>query len=80
MRITKDEARILADAISEEKYNIVENLDPKISTLTMGALQDLEDRLTEYGQDARRNGRTSQNDFTDLLKRFTNKFLTKKFF
>lgn len=73
MRITKDEARILAEAISEEKYNIVRNLDPKLTIQVMNALQALEDKLTEYGQDARRNGRTSQNDFTDLLKRYSNK-------
>ena len=33
-------------------------------------LEDLELRLANFGKDKRRNGRTSQNDWQDLLKRF----------
>jgi hypothetical protein len=48
MRLTKDEARILAEAMEEYKYKVVENPHYK-----------------------RRNGRTSQDNFNDLIKRLT---------
>lgn len=71
MNITKDEARILAEALSEDKYAMVDKMPKEVSTKVFDALEDLENRLTEFGQDKRRNGRTSQNDFSDLLKRYS---------
>jgi hypothetical protein len=46
MRLTKDEARILAEAMAEYKY-----------------------KLEMFGDDKRRVGRTSQDNFNDLIKR-----------
>jgi hypothetical protein len=55
MRLTKDEARILAEAMAEYKYKVVEN--PHYKELEM------------FGDDKRRNGRTTQDNFNDLIKR-----------
>jgi len=68
MRLTKDEARILAAAISEYKYEIVEETMRDLRC--MDKLNDLEERLEAYGKDRRRTGRSSQNDWSDLIKRF----------
>lgn len=69
MRLTKDEARILAAAIGDFKYKIVE--DTLRDLRCMDKLNELEERLTEFGKDKRRTGRTSQDDWWDLIKRFT---------
>lgn len=68
MKLTKDEARILAAAISDFKYRIVEETMRDLRC--MDKLNELEDRLEEFGKDKRRTGRTSQNDWSDLIKRF----------
>ncbi len=65
MRITKDEARILAAAMEMAKYDL--------NILALGVfdkLEQLEDRLNEFGKDKRRTGRTSMDDFHDCMKRF----------
>ncbi len=68
MKLTKDEARILAAAIGDFKYIIVEETMRDLRC--MDKLNELEDRLEEFGKDKRRTGRTSQNDWSDLIKRF----------
>jgi len=68
MRLTKDEARILSAAIGDFKYRIVEETMRDLRC--MDKLNDLEERLEEFGKDKRRTGRTSQNDWSDLIKRF----------
>ena len=68
MKLTKDEARILAAAIGDFKYRIVEETMRDLRC--MDKLNELEDRLEEFGKDKRRTGRTSQNDWSDLIKRF----------
>lgn len=68
MKLTKDEARILAAAIGDFKYRIVEETMRDLRL--MDKLNELEDRLEEFGKDKRRTGRTSQNDWSDLIKRF----------
>jgi hypothetical protein len=68
MRLTKDEARILAAAIADYKYKIAE--DSPMNSNLMDRLNDLELRLEKFGKDQRRTGRTSQNDWSDLIKRF----------
>lgn len=65
MNINKDEARILAEAISVAKH--------EWATLPNGgfaALGALEKRLETFGKDKRRNGRTTQDSWNDCLKRF----------
>ena len=70
MRLTKDEARILAEAMEEYKYKVVEN--PHYKELgVFDKLFDLQYKLEMFGDDKRRNGRTSQDNFHDCIIRFT---------
>ena len=70
MRLTKDEARILAEAMEEYKYKVVEN--PNYKELgVFNKLHDLQYKLEMFGDDKRRNGRTSQDNFHDCIIRFT---------
>ena len=68
MKLTRDEARLLSLALSEYKYDLLDK-HRNLTTLS-DKLQDLEKRLEDAGKDQRRNGRTTQDDFTDMLKRF----------
>jgi hypothetical protein len=70
MRLTKDEARILAEAMDEYKYKVVENSYYK-ELGVFNKLHDLQYKLEMFGDDKRRNGRTSQDNFNDLIKRLT---------
>ena len=70
MRLTKDEARILAEAMAEYKYKVVENAHYK-ELGVFNKLHDLQYKLEMFGDDKRRNGRTSQDNFNDLIKRLT---------
>ena len=71
MRLTKDEARILAEAMAEYKYKVVEN--PYYKELgVFDKLFDLQYKLEMFGDDKRRVGRTSQDNFNDLIKRIAN--------
>lgn len=70
MRLTKDEARILVEAMAEYKYKVVEN--PYYKELGLfNKLNDLQYKLEMFGDDKRRYGRTSQDNFNDLIKRLT---------
>lgn len=69
MRITKDEARILAMALKEEKYNLNDSTANKIEGY-FEELVKLENKLEEFGKDLRRTGRTSLDDDYNLAKRF----------
>jgi len=65
MRITKDEARILAAAMEEAKY--------ELATLSFNfyeKLEELQNKLREFGTDQRRTGRTSMDSFDDCIRRF----------
>jgi hypothetical protein len=68
MKLTKDEASILAYAMEVAKY---EMLTTSFNVYT--SLEHLQNRLEEAGKDKRRRGRTTQNDWNDLLKRFIKK-------
>lgn len=71
MTITKDEARILAHALDEYKYELYASYpDDKLSK----AIEPLIDKLREQGDDKRRYGRTSQDSFYDVLRRYVIKF------
>ena len=67
MKLTKDEARILASALNDFKFRLNDNHD--IDGL-FSKLENLEVKLENFGKDKRRTGRTSQNDWSDLMKRF----------
>lgn len=70
MRLTKDEARILAEALDEAKYDINDKAITHIPQL-FGNLEMLQKKLEEFGKDKRRKGRTSMDDWHDLIKRFS---------
>ena len=67
MKITKDEARILSSAINDYKFRLKSDSD---SFDLFDALETLEIKLEKFGKDKRRTGRTSQDSFSDLLKRY----------
>lgn len=78
MKLTKDEARILGEIMAEGRYNWLDSIETKVdANNTAHALGDLLNRLQKHGKDKRRRGRTSMNDFSDLLRRFTAAFLTR---
>jgi hypothetical protein len=75
MRLTKDEARILAVALESDKYSISRLVHDEIdgergSLKMMEKLNQLEEKLLDSGKDKRRIGRTSMDDFPDCLKRY----------
>jgi hypothetical protein len=73
MRLTKDEARILAVALEEFKYKVVEGNSNYKELNVFNKLNDLEYKLFLFGDDKRRLGRTSQDNFNDCIIRFTKK-------
>jgi hypothetical protein len=72
MNINKDEAAIISEAIREFKFQIVEKNN--ISGL-FDNLVRLENKIRYYSKDSRRFGRTSQNDWSDILTRFSKKII-----
>ena len=74
MNITKDEARILADALDEAMYNYTDKMsnNKEEANKNIKAFISLKERLEVFSYDERRRGRTSMNSFTDTLKRFCN--------
>jgi hypothetical protein len=68
MKISKDEARILAAALHAFKFEVQYARDNK---LIFESMEKLEMRLDQFGKDKRRTGRTSQNGWGDLLKRYS---------
>jgi hypothetical protein len=66
MKLTKDQARILAASLNDFKYRL--NNENNIDGL-FDSLEKLELKLEKFGKDKRRTGRTSMDDFSDLLKR-----------
>lgn len=71
MKLTKDEARILGEAMATAKYEIIEKRRHMEGLFEK--LIALELRLDNEGKDRRRTGRKSQDDFDDVLKRFAKK-------
>jgi hypothetical protein len=71
MKLTKDQARILAAALKVAKYDFSESCRYKEESLqTFNKLSELEDRLHCYGDDKHRKWRTSQEDWNDFLNRY----------
>ncbi len=71
MKLTRDEAGLLADALYVAKYEFFQGYRD-IEGLHE-AINDLEKRLREEGQDKRRTGRTSMDTSSDMLKRLVKK-------
>lgn len=72
MRLTKDEARILAQSLNEYKYNVVNGIKEFKKLDVFIKLHDLQYKLEMFGDDKRRYGRTSQDSLIDCFKRFVN--------
>ena len=72
MRLTKDEASILAEAMEEYKYKVINDYKDAKDLGAFEKLHVLQQRLEFYGDDKRRHGRTSFNSFHDLIVRFCN--------
>jgi len=70
IKINRDETRILAEALKHYKYEILASY--KIDSL-YEVLTDLENKLQAEGKDERRIGRTTQDSFADLIKRYVAK-------
>lgn len=76
MKLTKDEAAILYQALYEQKYDLNEKVVDYAVILgisSMAAFLDLEKRLLNFSKDNRRVGRKSLNSFDDILKRFVSR-------
>jgi len=72
MRLTKDEARILAQALNEYKYNVVNEIKELKELGVFNKLHDLQYKLEMFGDDKRRYGRTTKDSLIDCFKRFVN--------
>ena len=72
MRLTKDEARILAQALNEYKYNVVNEFKEFKELGVFIKLHDLQYKLEMFGDDKRRNGKSSLDSLYDCFKRFVN--------
>ena len=72
MRLTKDEARILAQALNEYKYNVVNEFKEFKELGVFTKLHVLQQKLEMFGDDKRRYGRTSEDNLYDCFKRFVN--------
>jgi len=73
MRLNKDEALILCQALKDQKYELNESVKEyanKNGISSMKAFESLEKKLHNFSRDKRREGRTSMNSFTDGIKRF----------
>ena len=70
MRITKEDARLLAAAMYDAKFDFVKEFRKEQAISIITELRCLENALAENSIDKRRQGRRSQNDFTDVLKRY----------
>jgi len=78
MKLTKDEARILAAALRDAKYEINDEFKGSSTdeqNNLFNALENLENRLLKFGADMRRTGRTSSNWFSDCVKRFIKTYI-----
>ena len=79
MNITKDEASILSTALNEIMYEFTERISDskEEANKNIQAFTNLSDRLDRFSNDGRRTGRKSLNSFTDVLKRFCRKELSR---
>jgi len=73
--INRDEARIFYLLLKEEgKYNYSESVGKYLTKeqqrKIFDALQNLEKNMESVSKDNRRHGRTSNDSFSDLIKRY----------
>jgi hypothetical protein len=72
MKLTKDECSLLFSIVYECKFDFVQS-SSNTPKGTFEALQQIEVKLEVASRDKRREGRTSQNDFADVIKRLVKK-------
>ena len=74
IQLTKDELRILAACLDHAKYDLNDQIKDFARRNGVSdpfqKFEDLQERLEGMAKDKRRQGRTSMNDWDDLLKRF----------
>ena len=76
MNISKDEARILADALDDYKHTLANDADSKEEALKIiTAFDHLKMKLHRSSGDMRRIGRRSQDSYSDCVKRFVKKYV-----
>ncbi len=68
MKLTKDECYIISDVIAKCKHDYSWDRKEYFEVLS-----NLESKLDQAGEDQRRKGRTSQNTFSDIMKRLYKK-------
>lgn len=72
--INRDEARILSASLKEQKYDYADFFSSKEERIQIiSSLEKLEKKLESKSKDRRRFGRSTQDEFGDLLRRFMNK-------
>ncbi len=76
MKITKDEAYLLASALCAAKYGMCKTNAPRHedAVSNMGALDAFQKKLEAFAIDKRRLGRTSVNFSEDIIGRVINKY------
>ena len=81
MNINKDEARILAAALGDLNYStwINQEKEKENAVKIANSILQLQNKLKLFSMDERRIGRTSRNDFDDLLYRFAKISKYKKY-
>jgi len=77
MKLNKDEARLLAAVLDDCNVAYIYGRTLKEANDIAAMCKDLQDRLDEFGVDERRNGRTSLDDFADLIRRMIKSFKQK---
>lgn len=79
MKLSKDEARILAHTLNDSKKSLHDEIAFYYKEFDcIDVLTSLQLKLSKFGNDKRREGRTSLNDFNDCLRRYVKLKLSKK--
>lgn len=77
MKLSKDEAAIVAAVIEKGMYEFSHSLEwhtKEELVNTIGAIEKLKNKIKSAGVDERRKGRTSSNSPHDLVRRIIKKY------
>jgi hypothetical protein len=75
MVITKDECRVIAEAIRVSTDHLSNGQQEVDRQDTLSALEIFQKKLEDAAKDMRRTGRTSQDDWYDMIQRFTKRYV-----
>lgn len=72
MKLTKDEAMILAVALEEYKFDVVRrlNLDKELSVQAMTVFNNLQSNLEDYSNDQRMNREKTVRSYQDRVRKY----------